>query len=633
MSFWPTLPEGSALFIFMLCLVIGAFVLFKFCLDQFDKPSAANNENDPWKFVVLRDLTSRRQYVIGFGTYYGILMLIFLVASIVGPSVVFPIAKAVNSATGSAPPPALTTDASTFPILVAFFIVGLGPNLPKALDFELIVRRLAHKIAYIPKNMIDIFNFMRFSEFDASGQAITEAWNAVGFRRIHHNTSSGSDASDASSDRNRALLDRLVPLLDKSMLLYARAAAVSGDLDLAAPRTLHQGLSLEVFRHYRSQLENVFVNLQAAHGIISEKSAAEPDQRRRSLQNIERDLIKNLEFLYVLFACAITTKGTERVNDQLHALGFISDYTKWPGIPWDPIIKAGFAAAVVLLLAILVAGNTFQGTAHRANIPTDSVDVLTLLGKIILVHIFALAQAIRVRNRLIISESYFTPESGTGRSLAYAQIFFASAITSFVAYVILNLSNLANWLFNAVDAIYLSQISLNYVYLNLIWSTIPACCGVLTAVTMDRLSNTHLQRVTSGSIEGCLMGIVSLLAVAIMNKIPSLAGDPNQDYTGYQVFNFILYGGLGFILGFILPRGIRRYWAALENRLPDKISVLRTAVLQYFHDIRQFGEWLNTRNDRLDGKRPLDVLAEEAGVQRLVSFVAQTRTTVPRPAT
>jgi hypothetical protein len=293
MNFWPTLPEGSALFIFMLCLVVGGFVLFKFCLDQFDKPSANNNDSDSWKFVVLRDLTSRRQYLIGFGTYYGVLLLIFLVASIAGPSVVFPIAKVVNSATGSPPPPALTTDASTFPILVAFFIIGVSPNFPKALDFELVIRRLAHKIAYIPKNIIDMFNFMRFSEFEASGQAIAEAWNVVGFRRINYNTSSGSDVSDASPELNRALLDRLVPLLDKAMLLYAHAAAVSGVLDLPAARTLHQGLSLEVFRHYRPQLEHVFVNLQAAHSMIAEKSNAEADQRRRALQNVERDLIKN----------------------------------------------------------------------------------------------------------------------------------------------------------------------------------------------------------------------------------------------------------------------------------------------------------------------------------------------------
>jgi hypothetical protein len=325
----------------------------------------------------------------------------------------------------------------------------------------------------------------------------------------------------------------------------------------------------------------------------------------------------------------------DRVNDQLRAIGFISDYTKWPGIPWDPIIKAGFAAAVVLLLAMLIAANTFQGTTHHAiYIPTDSVDVLTLLGKIILVHIFAIAQAMRVRNRLIISESYFAPESGTGNSLAYAQIVFASAITSFVSYVVLNLPNLANGLLNNADnTINISRICLSYIYLNLIWSTIPGCCGVVTAVTMDRPSNTYLQRMVSGSIEGCLMGAVSLLAVAMISKIPTLSpSDPNQDYTGYNIFNFILYGGLGFVLGFILPRGIRRYWAALEDRLPDKISVLRTAVLQYFHDIRQFGEWLNTRNDRLDGKRPLDVLAEDGGVQRLVSFVTNTRPRVSHAA-
>jgi hypothetical protein len=39
-------------------------------------------------------------------------------------------------------------------------------------------------------------------------------------------------------------------------------------------------------------------------------------------------------------------------------------------------------------------------------------------------------------------------------------------------------------------------------------------------------------------------------------------------------------------------------------------------------------EWLNARNARLDGKRPLDMLTEESGLEKLTTLVTETRTKV-----
>ena len=59
--------------------------------------------------------------------------------------------------------------------------------------------------------------------------------------------------------------------------------------------------------------------------------------------------------------------------------------------------------------------------------------------------------------------------------------------------------------------------------------------------------------------------------------------------------------------------------------MPDQINILRANMIQYFHDIQQFNEWLNTNSDRLGKRRPLDVLTEDGGLNRLTAVVSATR--------
>src|SRR5712672_2032169 len=86
--------------------------------------------------------------------------------------------------------------------------------------------------------------------------------------------------------------------------------------------TRHSYFNLDVFKQYREQLQNVFVSLQAIHGRITVQTSAISNDQKEPVQDIERDLIKNIEFLHIIFACAITAKGADRVNERLRALDF-----------------------------------------------------------------------------------------------------------------------------------------------------------------------------------------------------------------------------------------------------------------------------------------------------------------------
>jgi hypothetical protein len=608
-GFWPAIPAGNSLLIFLLCLIIGTFVIYKFYLDQFGKPIVGNDDNSPWKFVVLRYQTPPRQYLTGFSIYFGSMMFIFLAVSIIGPGPFFQILKAVVAAATQTDIPTQTaaTDTSlqnypTFPILVAFYIVGLNPNLPKALDFEISIRGFAHRMAYIPKNIDRLVNHMRFSDMGTSDEKIADAWNAIDLRRPMLST---PDLKNASS------------ILDRVVLLYARAATLSGDVSFEDPNDLLPNLNLEIFRQYRTEIQNVSTNLLAIHARLSDLPQPEKQERRPAVLSIQRDLIKNLEWLYVIFACAVTAaKVNGRIFDRLRAVGFVSPYPPPQSIPWDPILKVTGAAALVLGVAWLLAANAFLGESKLTQIPTDTIDILQLLTIILIVHTVAIGQALALRTKLIGLNTYYA-DSGSGRAVAYVKIFFKCWIISVSLNLALYSPNLLKALSPANGGPTISAGLLwQYFTLQLAWAIVPAICGVMTSYTLDRPVGTRFEQAISGALEASAMAGAALLAVALT------LGDVTVEY---REFVIVLYGGLGLVLGATLPINIRRHLDAQESCLPDRISVLRTAVRQYFRDIQQFSEWLNTRSDKLDGKRPLDVLAEDNGLQQLTSLVGNTR--------
>jgi hypothetical protein len=259
--------------------------------------------------------------------------LIYLILSFAGPKLVLGIAKALR---GTPEVVGGLEEYSTFPIVVAFFIVGLYPNvrLPRGIDFEANIRRLAHRIAYIPKNMDRLFNHMRFSEFDLAPDRVAEAWSLVDLKRPT------LDAPDLKS---------IAPLLDRLVLLYVRAAALAETWNLKTQRTCEANSRLEVFKQFRSKVADVLVGLEALHARQTELDKLGPADRRKAILSGQRDLIKSLEFLYVIFACALTVKGMDRLTERLRTIGFTTAFPPEPGIPWNPILQVVVPSALVLL--------------------------------------------------------------------------------------------------------------------------------------------------------------------------------------------------------------------------------------------------------------------------------------------
>jgi hypothetical protein len=602
----------TSLVVAIASLLIGAFVIIKFCTEQFDKPIMRADDNDPWKSVMTRYLAPPNQYLLGFSTYVAALIIIFVAVSIVGPVPVSVIGKALA---GEVPSGNLVDtislssfvkDYSTFPILVAFYIVGLNPNLPQALNFEAVVRSIARRIAHIPKNVELMFNYMRFSDFDPSDRKLEEAWSAMDLR---------VPAANGADLRN------ILPILNRTVVLYVYAATLSGDLTFGPAADVEPKMSLEVFKQFRNEIRSIGVNIVVINTHLSELGKLSESDRHRAIQDSQRDLTKNLERLYVILACALTVKGLERVSDTLLAIGFTSHYPPRQGIPWNPILNVVVPSMIILFVACIVAAQTFQGIAQQSNIPTDTGAILQLLIVILVVHSFAIGNALSLRTRLISSDKYF-PEGGGAPIVAYGKIFLKCAIISFVLYLVLDINQFVGYRApdpnGNIPTLWTAAQTYGYNFLK--WTIVPGALGVMTAITVDRPADRVTQRAISGVAEGAALALAAWLAVRLTA--------PNAP-TGYIVFNFIIYGGLGGVFGYFLPPALGRYWKALESHLPEKVSVLRTSVHEHFRDIQQFTEWLNARDSaHLGGRRPVDILTEQDGLQRLTTLVSQTRSKV-----
>ena len=322
----------------------------------------------------------------------------------VGPGNFSVIISAIGAAVTQQPelsaPTTLSTyslaDIPTFPIVVAFYIVGLNPNLPKALDFELPVRKLAHQLAYIPKNMDRIFNYMRFSQFDLPEDKVTEAYTAA---------DPGVPKFDGDD------LKPIQPLFDRVVVLYAEAAALSGDINLHDTEKLVQQLDLDPFKQYRNEIQGVGGNLQASIRGCStwpDCRAATGKGPFRLSSAISPKILK----------CSTSSlpvparSGVGRISDDCAQSALPRGFRPVPRSV-DPILRVFGAAAVILLIAYEIAANTWLGNTVRSSIPPTTAGILYLLFTILFVHAFAIGQALYVRARLIASDDYFS-ETGRG---------------------------------------------------------------------------------------------------------------------------------------------------------------------------------------------------------------------------
>jgi hypothetical protein len=260
-------------------------------------------------------------------------------------------------------------------------------------------------------------------------------------------------------------------------------------------------------------------------------------------------------------------------------------------------------SAIALLVGLTMALATFPGLNHSLEIPDSPPSIIQQVALIVLTISLAIGNDVSIRFHLINRDRYFAE-----KPIAYFKIGFRCFWVTLPCYLIIYLNQL-----KAGGLGYLGQ----YLKQLTIWPAVPAICGILVAVSLDRPADNHYDRAISGVIQGAALAVAAWLVVVL-----GAGGDVSPPYQGYIL---IVYGGFGFVIGANLPAAIRRYRVAQQKQMPQRVAALYNEVSRYFYDYGQFNEWLYARNPALGRKLPSDIRLEETGMGRLINFVSETR--------
>lgn len=156
---------------------------------------------------------------------------------------------------------------------------------------------------------------------------------------------------------------------------------------------------------------------------------------------------------------------------------------------------------------------------------------------------------------------------------AYLKIFLLCFVASLLVYLVLNSPSLIRSLLPSAGNPPLTLLRAVPPYFNIyvLWALVPACCGAMSAYTIDRPADTLAQRAISGLLLGTTMGVVAIIVAKMLPDLPPDATSRAANINfWFDAYNLVVYGGLGGIIGFMLPAALRRYWQSIEQRWRDR---------------------------------------------------------------
>src|SRR6266446_8434092 len=270
MRFLPQL-DPNELVSFLLALGAAIVIVFFYSYRRFGEPTVERSSEDFVTQLLPKYLATKEEYSGGLLTYIASMILILVAFSLLGP----PVLNLVGVTTDKVP-------GLVIPIVVAFALVGLLPNVRYLKDIEWHIRYFAHQRAFIPAAALATAETLTAAGFDFSQYRETEALAEM----------EGVDPADFDRPRGSTLYDwaRL------SCLLYALKSRYDAYLDG------------EMLNRYEHDLDGIYQRRQSLLSAAVEFKRMRLENPRYTDERLRQQLRIALWQLYILVGCAARRK-------------------------------------------------------------------------------------------------------------------------------------------------------------------------------------------------------------------------------------------------------------------------------------------------------------------------------------
>jgi hypothetical protein len=371
--------------VFFLCLIAAIGLVYLFCRQKFNERSNAGNGDYVYQLLPSQ-LATPQEYNKGFLTYFGAMVFVVLLLSLIGPKDL--------GALGITLPQGLSNGGIA--LAAALLLVGVLPNVPVLQEIERRLRQYAHEIAYIPGSALATAERLSSAEFDFSsydGDA------------LFSDEMRGVERTDFTQSR-RSLEYAWARLCALIYEQKSRLTVGAGDM-------LDTGLLL-AYKNDLDLIESSKKSMEAEVAAYRTEKAAKPGYTNAALNSAIRS---NLRKLYILLGCAVRIKKQPHndINLALKGLGFKLDTAQIQRTNSDlKIVGLTVVAACVLLLEFTAVAISLAGVWQPSPVfPPNFVQPFVETAWVLIPHVIAIMVADLIRRRAIGNNWWF---AGAGKA-------------------------------------------------------------------------------------------------------------------------------------------------------------------------------------------------------------------------
>jgi hypothetical protein len=567
--------------LFIACLSAAIGLVYLFCRQKFAERTSSGTD-DYADQLLPRQLATHEEYSRGFLVYFGTMVAVVLLLSLIGP----------NNLVALGVPLPKDLSPGVVPVAVALVLVGLMPTVPVLLEIEKWLRKYAHERAYIPSAARATAQRLAAADFDFA---------AYGGDVLRQPEMRGVEATDFTCSRRSLEHD------------WARLGCLVYEQKYRRMSGLMDWLDADLLRDYATDLDTIETAKKSMESDVATYRAEKAKDLSYANEPLRRAIRDNLYKLYILLGCAVRLKNRPNgdIDLALGQFGFKLSYTHSPPGNDDlKLVGLSIAAISVFLLELAAIELAFFGLWTPSPVfPQKFYQPFIDTASTIIPHLVAIMAADLMRRRAIKNGAWF-------RRAISANYIRVAVVCGFAGY-----AGLILWGLGQVKAVTPDGLLIDAPYALLAMAT-----GGFYVYHLDNVE-THWRpsRLWEVGSQTIVTGICGLIAATVSFELILGAASMAIDRI---VLTAVIDAGIGFVLGLYIPKAAAAKSDPLAGVKEERVRTLEARALARFGSSVAATDWLEQPNLALGNKSPRAAAVNVDGFEHAVSLLQG-----PRPLT